>query len=69
MSAIFILKKEPPNQQKFFIFNKKPLFRNGSPYLYECWFVLRESCGLSKKCGFVAYFKMLPKLRRFECQK
>ena len=51
MSAIGFLKKESPKTQICHIF-KGSLFRNGWPYWYELWRILRDSCGLSKKCGF-----------------
>ena len=54
MSAIFILKKEPPKKQIFHVF-KGSLFRNGWPCWYECWLVLRDFCGLSKMCGFANF--------------
>ena len=50
----FHLKKQPPKKQIFHIF-KRLLFRNGQPYWYECWRVLRDFCGLSKKCGFATF--------------
>ena len=50
----FHLKKEPPKKIVFHIF-KRLLFRNGQPYWYECWRVLRDFCGLSKKCGFATF--------------
>ena len=50
-------KKNSKKPQIFHVF-KGPLFRNGWPYWYECWRVLRNSCGLSKKCGFAAFPKI-----------
>ena len=46
-SQFFHLKKEPPKEHKFFIF-RRLLFRNGQPYWYECWRILREFFGFSK---------------------
>ena len=55
-SAIFILKKKSP--KKFFHIYIGLLFRNGGPYWYECCCVLRDLCGLSKKCSFVTFPKI-----------
>ena len=42
--------------QIFHIF-KKLLFRNGQPYWYECWRVLRDFYGFSKRCGLQLFPK------------
>ena len=34
------------------------LFHNGWTYWYECWRVLRDFCGLSKKCDFATFPKI-----------
>ena len=58
ISAIFVLKKEPQKKPQIFHVFKGPLFHNGWPYWYECWRVLRNSCELSKKCGFATFPKI-----------
>ena len=63
----FYLKKTAA-KKKNFSFLKSQLFRNGWPYWYECWCVLRDFCELSKKCGFATFTKIWPKLYQFEYQ-
>ena len=50
----FFKKKEPPKETQIFHISKGP-FRNGWPNWYECWRVLRDLCGFSKKCGFPTF--------------
>ena len=52
MSAIFSFEKGAAKKTQIFHIFKRLLFRNGQPYWYECWRVLRDFCGFSKKCGF-----------------
>ena len=57
MPAIFLFffeKRAAKKAQIFHIF-KGLLFRNGWPYWYEFWRILRDSCELSKKCGFATF--------------
>ena len=51
----FHLKKQPPKKTQIFHIFKRLLFRNGEPYWYECWRILRDFCGLSRKCGFAIF--------------
>ena len=44
-------RKSRQKTHKFFI-------RNESFYWYECWRVLRDFCGLSKKCSFATFPKI-----------
>ena len=55
MSAIFILKKEPPKNPQFFDVFKRWLYRNVRPYWYECRGILRDFCGLSRMCDFATF--------------
>ena len=48
----FVFWKRSRQKTQIFHIFKGPLFRNGWPYWYEFWRILRDSCGLSKKCGF-----------------
>ena len=54
--AILILKKESP-KNTIFPFFEGPLFRNGWSYWSKCWRVLRDFCGLSKKCISTTFSK------------
>ena len=56
MSAICFLKKEPP-KNNFFIFLKSHCFAMGDPIdkNFGVWRNLRDSSGLSKKCGFATF--------------
>ena len=49
----FHLKKQPPKKTQIFHIFKRLLFR--LPYWYECWRILRDFCGLSRKCGFAIF--------------
>ena len=51
----FVFWKRSRQKTQIFHIFKGPLFRNGWPYWYEFWRILRDSCGLSKKCGFATF--------------
>ena len=61
MSAIFLFGKGAAKQTQIIHIFKGLLFRNGQPHWYECWRVLRDFCGLSKKCGFATFPEIQPK--------
>ena len=58
MSAIFLLKKELPKNHKVFNVLKSRDFVMGGAVDAECQCVLRDFCGLSKKCGFATFSKI-----------
>ena len=58
MSVTFLKNKELPKETQIFHILNRPLFQNGWPYRSECWRVLRDFCGFSKKCGFATFPEM-----------
>ena len=60
MSAILFFEKEAVKKTQIFHIFKGPLFPNGCLYWYECWCLLRDFCGLSKKCGSRNIPKVMP---------
>ena len=52
------LEKELPKTTHFLNVFRGPLVRNGWPYWYKCWRVLRDLCGLSKKYCFTTFPKI-----------
>ena len=57
----FVFWKRSRQKTQIFHIFKGPLFRNGWLYWYECWRVLRDFCGLSKKCSFATFPEIQPK--------
>ena len=51
----FYFEKGAAKKIQFFHIFKGPSFRNGWPYWYKRWRVLRDFCELSKKCGFATF--------------
>ena len=62
MSAIFLLEKGAAKKIHISCIFKGLLFRNGQPYWYACWCVLRDFCGLSKKCCFATSPEIMSKV-------
>ena len=54
----FILEKESPKNTNFSFFLKEPLFRNGWLFSHECWRLVRDFCGLPKRCSFTTIPKI-----------
>ena len=54
----FFFEKGAAKITQFFHIFKGPLIRNGWPYWYELWRILRDSCGLSEKCDFATFLEI-----------
>ena len=51
----FVFWKRSRQKTQIFHIFKGPIFHNGWPYWYEFWRILRDSCRLSKTCGFETF--------------
>ena len=56
--AFFAFEIKGAKKEKMFNFFKQPFLRNGAPYGYDFWHVLRDLSEASKKYHFAFFIKI-----------